>query len=216
MLRVENAVVGYYKKPLINIGQLQINPGEMILITGENGAGKTTFAESLQGQIPLLEGKVDHTFTHRAYVPQSVDFDTTFPLSLYQVIAMGMPGYQKPLSWLSPAYLRREREAVMDIVQRIGLEGKEQLLFFAASGGQFRRALIARALVSNPGFILLDEPFANLDDIGMESIADILMKEKEENDRCLLLIDHIHPPNIKYDRGLHVANKRIHENEVAL
>jgi ABC-type Mn2+/Zn2+ transport system ATPase subunit len=186
---LNNASLGYGKKTVLSNVSLSIFEGDVCLIKGANGSGKTTLGLGILGILKLQSGIRESSFVHSAYVPQTSRFDPQYPITLEELVSMGLREYCA----LHPFARDAKREAnikTRDSLARVGLSGKERKLFHQVSGGEFQRALIARALVSSPDIVLLDEPFANIDRAGKREIKELLLEESKRLNFTLIIIDH--------------------------
>lgn len=188
MLTLTNASIGYGRRPLISCIDLTICDGDVIFLSGANGSGKSTLAKSLIGVLPLVAGDRKSTFRRLAYVPQSSHFEVQYPLTVAALVEQGV---SEPalLRAVLPAMRRSRREKARQVLHELGLISCAQSLLREVSGGQLQRALIARALIGDPDFLLLDEPFSNLDRSGRGETARILQQFAGRG-RTVCVIDH--------------------------
>lgn len=170
---------------------IQINPGEFIGIIGPNGGGKTTLLKLILGFLKPTSGKVqvfgnDPTkrLSQLAYVPQTQRFDRQFPISVMEVV---LSGRLSQLSWLG-RYSAKDKEIALHSLERVGLADFQSQTFGTLSGGQAQRALIARALASEPQMILLDEPTASVDSRSEAEIYEIL--KTLQGSMTILMVTH--------------------------
>ncbi|UOE43338.1 metal ABC transporter ATP-binding protein [Agromyces larvae] len=158
-----------------------IAPGEAVALIGPNGAGKSTLLQGLLGLVPRTAGTVrfagseasDRSRAGRGelgFLPQTVELDPDFPISLEQVV---MQGRYRRLGWLRwPG--RADRAAVRAALDAVGLADLAKHQFGELSGGQRQRGLLARALASDPALLLLDEPFNGLDQPNRDALIETL------------------------------------------
>lgn len=152
-------------------------PGEFIGVIGPNGGGKTTFLKLLMGFLIPTQGKIEiFGKTPEAarlkigYVPQSLRYDKQFPISVLEVVLMGR---LSKLSWLGK-YTKEDQEAAQEALQTVDMWEFRKQAFGTLSGGQAQRTLIARALISKPELLLLDEPTASVDTNAQQEIYELL------------------------------------------
>ncbi len=191
-LRSENLVKIYGKREVVKSVSINVNRGEIVGLLGPNGAGKTTTFYMMVGFVSPYSGSV---FLG--------DEDIT-ALPMYKRAQKGV-GYlpQEPsvfrkltvedniLAILEMMNLNKDQQAerLEELIREFGLEKVRKNVGDSLSGGERRRTEIARALASNPSFILLDEPFAGIDPIAVEDIQYIVAKLKTKN-IGILITDH--------------------------
>jgi zinc transport system ATP-binding protein len=168
-----------------------IHAGQKVCMVGPNGGGKTTLVKLILGLLSPTRGQV-RVFGRRpaqqrtriGYAPQHVAFDPRFPVSVTDVVLMGRIG---AAGMLGP-YRRADRQAAAGALQNVGLADLAKRPFSDLSGGQRQRVLIARAIVSAPDLLILDEPTANLD-IGVEANFHELLDQLSEA-LTLVMVSH--------------------------
>ena len=159
--------------------------GEMAFLTGHSGAGKSTLLKLLlgllqpqAGHIQILGQPPQQSRQQLGYVPQHPNFSRDFPITVEQVVRLGqlgMPKQAKP----------QQRQAINQALAEVEAGQLAQRQIGSLSGGQLQRVLLARALVSNPKILLLDEPTANIDQRLESDIFDLL---KRLNARMAILV----------------------------
>lgn len=185
LLRYEDAAFAYEGRPPSLEGvELRLQPGEAVALIGPNGAGKSTLLKGILGLVPLVRG-VGEVLGRPGgrrppggvgYMPQSDEIDPSFPVTLRQVVMMGRYRALGPLR--RPG--RADRRAVDAVLERTGLSDLAGRRFGDLSGGQQQRGILARALVSRPRLLLLDEPFNGLDRTNREALLATLRELREE------------------------------------
>ncbi len=167
MLRIEHLVYHYGERAVLNGVGLTVAPGEVVSLVGPNGAGKSTLIKCVNTILKPASGVVEingrsaRSFNRRemartvAYVPQQVGQAMSMP-----VIDMIRLGRAPHRGLHSPEH---ERDVVMGVIERMGLQAYAFRLYGELSGGERQRVLIARALAQEGDLMLLDEPTANLD-----------------------------------------------------
>lgn len=155
---------------------LGVEPGEIVTILGPNGSGKSTLLRALLGILPLSKGSITRAPGLRiGYVPQRLVIERTMPLSLRRFLSL-------------PRRVTDARAAAA--LAQVGLDGKEGLQMAALSGGQMQRALLARALLSNPQLLILDEPTQGLDQPGEAAFYRLIEEVRAGTGAAVLMVSH--------------------------
>lgn len=167
-IRLEGVGVAYGPVWPLRDVDLDIAAGELVGIVGPSGAGKTTLLRVLLGEVRPTTGSVYLSVGSRAgasgrvavgYVPQLEMSERTFPLTVQGAVELGAAATSARVPWFS----RVERAAAKRTLDRLGIGDLGARSLHELSGGQFQRVLFARALVSDPGVLLLDEPTSGID-----------------------------------------------------
>ncbi|RLE50377.1 MAG: metal ABC transporter ATP-binding protein [Candidatus Methanomethylicota archaeon] len=186
-----------------------------LAIIGPNGAGKSTLLRAMLGQLKILRGElkvmgIDVKENPRAirrmvgYVPQRERINFEVPLKVKDVILMGLLTKLKP-----PRIPRRsDLEAAKKALEAVGLEDLWNESFAHLSGGQQQRVLIARAMVSDPTILLLDEPFSGVDTKSYWEIITVL-RSLRLKDKSIILVTHDINPIVDCIDKVLLLNKRI-------
>lgn len=191
MIVLEDVSFGYDKTLVLENVNLAIKNHELVGIFGPNGGGKTTLLKLLMGFLKPTRGTIQISgtspkaaSTRIGYVPQITRFDKQFPLSVLDVVLMGA------LSKLTPwgTYPSEVKKKAREILAQVGLIDKENQAFGTLSGGQAQRTLIARALLSDPELLLLDEPTASIDPAAEEDVYQLLNSLKGK--MAILMVTH--------------------------
>ncbi|HEX2053710.1 MAG TPA: metal ABC transporter ATP-binding protein [Actinomycetota bacterium] len=182
LLRVLNGVDVTFRK------------GEFVTLLGSNGSGKTTLVRALLGLLPLVSGEVllfgtplrqFRDWARIGYVPQRFGASSGVPATVEEVVLTGRIALARRLR----GYSRKDRQAVLESLERMGLGELRRQRVSQLSGGQQQRVLIARALVNQPEFLLLDEPVSSIDLENQELFAGSL-QELTESGVTVLLVAH--------------------------
>ena len=196
-LDVRGVSAGYAPgHPVLTDVTFQAEEGQAIGVLGPNGGGKTTLFRVLRDELTPLTGVVERTES-LASVPQGDTARLDFPVSARDVALMGAYA-RTPWFRRIAAQDRRRADEALD---RVGLADRAGTRFGALSGGQRRRTLIARALVQDAQTLLLDEPFAGVDQHSEQTILQVLDDLTNEG-RTLLIATHDLEQARRWDRVL--------------
>ena len=159
-IALHNLTLGYERHPAVHHLSITIDPGSLVAVVGPNGAGKSTLVKALAGQLRPIEGWVEGLEHHRvAWLPQHSGVDRSFPISVQELVMLGLWHEVGALARFTPAH----RAACHRALGAVGLLGFEQRSIDTLSGGQMQRALFARLILQDAPVVLLDEPFAAVD-----------------------------------------------------
>ncbi len=157
---------GYEKQEVLTDVTLRIMPGDFVGLLGPSGSGKTTLLRSVLGAVNIYEGEVlvygVSTASKRprvGYVPQLETIDWNFPVTVREVVMMGRTMENRLFPW----YRKEEKELADQMMDRLGILHLAGRHIRELSGGQQQRVFLARALVSSPQLLLLDEPTSGVD-----------------------------------------------------
>ena len=162
---LRGAAVGYEGEIALRGLDMEVRAGELIGVVGPSGCGKTTLLRALIGDVEAYGGVIaqgtrpDGGRLRVSYVPQVETVDWNFPITVEQVVLLGLWRERRWLPWVSSG----ERERVRAVLEEVGIADLAGRSIRALSGGQQQRAFLARALVSEPDLLLLDEPTNGLD-----------------------------------------------------
>ncbi|MEM6589746.1 MAG: zinc ABC transporter ATP-binding protein AztA [Pseudomonadota bacterium] len=169
-LAFRNLTLGYDALPAVKQLDTQISEGSLTAIVGPNGAGKSTLLKGVTGVLSPIEGQIELNGFVRddiAYLPQGSDIDRSFPITVTDLVAMGLWREIGSFGWLT----RGHRARIDEAIAAVGLTGLGKRAIGSLSGGQMQRALFARLLLQDARLVLLDEPFTAID---ARTMADLL------------------------------------------
>lgn len=184
----EKVHFAYRDAPVLSNVSFAVPRGECLVMIGPNGGGKSTVVrlmlgllEPQQGQIQVLGDTPRRASLRIGYVPQDVNGNREFPISVEDIVLMGClgPGRNTPLE---------KRKAAQQALERVGMGNFRHSRMAELSQGQRQRVLIARALVSSPEMLVLDEPTASVDAAMQEILFGILRDLKRE--MTVILVSH--------------------------
>ncbi|MEJ2321885.1 MAG: ABC transporter ATP-binding protein [Gammaproteobacteria bacterium] len=182
--------------PVLKGIDLQVMDGEFLGIVGPNAGGKSTLLKLIlgllqpdAGSIRVMDKKPSAASHLLGYLPQYPSFPRDFPISVEQVVQLGRIGYKRTGGWrgtlLPGRVTRADREAAHKALAEVEAGNIATRQIGSLSGGQLQRVLLARALISEPRILLLDEPTSNIDQRMEGEIFDLL---KELNRRMTILV----------------------------
>lgn len=188
VLRLENVTLAWGNRTILKNISGSFKKGSFTAIVGPNGAGKSTLIKAIVGQLALKSGDIviaDEYKRDLSLLPQHTELDRDFPMTTFDLVSMGVWRDLGPFRSLSAG----QRQQIMQALLQVGLVEQAQDLIGSLSGGQLQRAFFARLLVRNAQVIILDEPFAAVDEDTQESLLPIL-KQWHEEGRTILIVLH--------------------------
>jgi zinc transport system ATP-binding protein len=194
VVEVRGAVVTLGDRAVLHGVDLTVPPGEVVTLLGANGSGKSTLVRAAVGLVPLTAGEVRlfgtplavfHDWSRIGYVPQRTTAAAGVPATVREVVASGRLARRS----LFRSGTRRDREAVEEAIELVGLSDRTDESVSALSGGQQQRVLIARAAAGDPDLLVLDEPNAGIDRRSQEAFARAL-RTFVASGRTVLLVLH--------------------------
>jgi len=161
--------------------------GQMHLLIGPNGAGKTSLLKSMLGLMPH-RGEIQRHWPGEkmlpVYIPQQPRFDQVLPVTVADFLSAGLTR--------KPVFFRRNREVlerVDQMLQQVGLAGKQQLSLGKLSGGERQRLMFAQALSRETDLWFLDEPMTGLDGEGQQLVTELMLSLREQA-KTLVVVHH--------------------------
>jgi lipopolysaccharide export system ATP-binding protein len=212
ILESRQLVKRYKKRTVVNEVSLQVRRGEIVGLLGPNGAGKTTSFYMVVGLIKPDSGRI------------FLDDQDITPMPMYQRARRGIGYLSQEASVFRNLTVRENLESVLEffdtpkaeihrradaLIQEFRLETVVDAKGYSLSGGERRRTEIARALITQPGFLLLDEPFAGVDPIAVEDIQHIVTSLRERGIGILITDHNVHETLAITDRAYLMFEGRI-------
>ena len=176
LIAARDVSVGYGAGHILSNVNLAIEPGEIVTIVGPNGSGKTTLIKTFLGAVQPDLGVISAQAGLRiGYVPQRMAVDTSMPMTVARFLSLP---------------IRQSLERQNKVLRRVGVSGVEHQQMSDLSGGQFQRVLLARALLSDPHILILDEPTQGMDQPGMAGFYCLIEEVRRETGCAVLMVSH--------------------------
>ena len=211
IIQISDLNAAYEEKTVLSHVDLTVYERDFLGIIGPNGGGKTTLIKSILGLHQPQKGKI-HFFKNgkevpeinMGYLPQYNNIDKKFPISVYEVILSGLSKQKS----IFQRYSNEQHELVRQMIIQMGLEGMDKRAIGELSGGQLQRALLGRALVSNPEVIILDEPNTYIDKRFEAKLYSLL--EEINKERAIILVSHDIGTILKNVKTIACVNETVH------
>jgi manganese/zinc/iron transport system ATP- binding protein len=193
-LLLRDVTIAYGDRVVLSRVNADIPRSQVVSIVGPNGSGKSTLLKAIAGLIPTVSGEItlfDEPIAHMrrrvAYVPQREDVDWSFPVSVRDVVMMG----RYPRRGWFQRFGREDAHIVEHAMAHLGIGALAGRQIRELSGGQQRRAFIARAIAQEADVILLDEPMTGIDAETHDRILDLFDEWRAEG-KVVLYATHSH------------------------
>ena len=216
IVEIKNVWFAYNGQTVLEDVSLDIRQGDFIAMIGPNGGGKTTLLKLMlgllrpnKGAIRVLGDPTAKASHHIGYVSQDVDINRSFPITAIDVVLMGKlePGKR----WVKSSV--QDRTDALDALERMEVADYASSKIGELSGGQRQRVFIARALVTQPKVLLLDEPTASIDTKGQAEFYRLL--KTLNKDIPILVVSHDLVAISTYVKSVGCVNKRLHYHNQA-
>jgi len=176
LISLNSVTIGYDNKIVLRDVDLTVKRGEIITIVGPNGSGKTSVMRALIGALVPKTGSVSRSKSLRVgYVPQKLNVDHSFPITVRRFLSVPT---------------RASVEQISEAAVLVGILDILDQQIATLSGGQFQRALVARAIIDTPDLLLLDEPTQGLDQNGAARFYQLISELKAKLDCAIVLVSH--------------------------
>jgi zinc transport system ATP-binding protein len=191
IVRLENLWIYYDSIAVLEAVSLSIERNDFIGIIGPNGGGKTTLLKAILGLLKPHRGRVivlgnppERMRRFIGYLPQYSLFDHDFPISVYEVVLMGRSGQRRMFN----QYTKEDKELAIEALREVGMLDFKDRQIGKLSGGEQQRVFVARALVTEPKILLLDEPTASVDTQMRMGFYELLERLKQR--MAIVLVSH--------------------------
>ena len=161
LISVKDLNFKYHNEIILENISFDIIKGQNVAILGRNGGGKSTLIKVLLGFLKKKSGEIKFFIDKKkiGYLPQIREFDASFPINIFDLVISGLTEKKN----LFRHFNEEEKKKTENLLKEFGISHLKDKLISEVSGGQLQRALIARALISSPEIIFLDEPESFLD-----------------------------------------------------
>ncbi len=209
MLEVKNLSVSYYDKKVLDNINFKLDGQKIVGIIGPNGAGKSTMIKAILNLIQKDTGEIvweNDLYHHRkvSYLPQRNNVDWDFPISVLEVVSMGL----YPKVGVGKKLNKDDMEKAQEALNSVGMGDYRDTQIGQLSGGQQQRVFMARALVQNPDILFLDEPFVGIDTT-TEKLLMMILQELKSQGKLIFIVHHDLSKVHDYFDDLMILNKEI-------
>ena len=183
-----NVCVSDGRQDVLNGINLEIPKGIFLPFTGPNGSGKTTLLRAMLGLVPIQRGRIETPFRRHpaGYVPQHKVIDPLYPVSVSQIVEMGLYPERKRFFPLT----RDQKNRITHALEQLGMAEHAGKNFRELSGGMKQKIMIARALVCEPDVIIMDEPTSELDEQSEGEVLEHLLELNRNHGKTVLMVHH--------------------------
>jgi ABC-type Mn2+/Zn2+ transport system ATPase subunit len=187
VFRMNSLSMAYGDRTVLKEVNLVVRPGEFWFLLGTNGVGKTTLLKALLGLLRPLQGSLElhPEFAHPdfiGFVPQRCDLNRTLPTTVKEFVLLGLAGIR--------ANKKERIDHLAWALEKMNLKEMGEKSYWSLSGGQRQRALVARALIRRPRFLIADEPNMNLDLPAAYTLMEALKDLNRKDNLTVLFVTH--------------------------
>lgn len=209
LLTLRNVSVDYDGFRALDNVDLTIDSDDFLGVVGPNGGGKTTLVKTILGTLPYTGeiSRAKELFSRRepliGYLPQQISFDRSFPISVIETVLSGLQSSKRFLG----RYRKEDRIKALGLLQRTGIEEIGKKPIGEISGGQMQRALLCRAIISDPRLLILDEP-ANYVDSNFQNALYALLRELNQR-MAIVMVSHDAEAMSSVVKGILYVNRSV-------
>ncbi|HII05877.1 MAG TPA: metal ABC transporter ATP-binding protein [Methanotrichaceae archaeon] len=211
VVSIEDLSVNLGGRTVLDDVNLEVKEGDFLGLIGPNGGGKTTLLKAILGLVRPQRGRVlvfgmktEAARKRVGYLPQKSLFDQKFPISALEVVMMGRYGKRGLFGRYSP----EDRDSALDALSAVRMQEHADREIGALSGGQQQRIFVARALVSEPDLLLLDEPANGIDSSRQRVFYELLSELNEK--MTIIMVSHDISAVSTYVKKIACVNKRVY------
>lgn len=213
MIKIQNLSFAYQKDLILEEINISIIEKDFLAIIGPNGGGKSTLLKLLLSILKTDKGSIeidDKIQNSIGYVPQNTDVNINFPINTQEVVMMGIKERRKRTIF---GYNKEEKTLASNILNKVNMEAFAKNKIGSLSGGQRQRVMIARALISNPKILILDEPTSNIDKQGQKDIYNLLKELNKEI--TIIVVSHDISVTLEYANKVAYLNKTLSYHDIS-
>lgn len=214
IITLEHVFAGYEEKVALQNVSLEVFDHDFLGVIGPNGGGKTTLMRVILGMLKPFSGKVSYFREGRqvpeitiGYLPQYNDIDRQFPISVEEVVLSGLSREKK----LFASFKDTHKQQVEQTLEKLGMEDFAQRPIGSLSGGQLQRVLLARAIVSRPEVVVLDEPNTYIDKRFQEQMYQML--DVINRDCAIIIVSHDVGTILQNVKAVACVNRTLHYHD---
>ena len=209
---VKNLTFYYEDEPVLQDVSYHVNPGEFVILTGENGAAKSTLVKSTLGLLKPTSGTITIAKKNVAgekisigYIPQQIaSFNAGFPSTVIELVRSGRFPRNR---WFKPL-TKRDHQHVEKALKAVGMWDMRNKRIGELSGGQKQRISLARTFATDPDLFILDEPTTGMDETSRNEFYRLLKHNARDHGKAILMITHDHEDIKAYaDRQIRLVRK---------
>lgn len=216
IIQIEHLSAGYEGKQVLNDINLTVYQDDYLGIIGPNGGGKTTLMRLILGLLKPTDGDIrffkngeEVKEIAMGYLPQYNALDKQFPISVYEVVLSGL----SKSKGLFARYSKTQHQQVKDTLERMQLTDLKDRHIGALSGGQLQRVLLARAIVSKPDVVILDEPNTYIDRRFQKQMYEML--EQINKECAIIIVSHDIAEVLNNVKHIACVNHHLHYHDTA-
>lgn len=214
LIEINNMDAAYNRQLVLSNVSLSIYDRDFVGIIGPNGGGKTTLLKIILGLMKPLKGRIDFNFERSeiGYLPQDSRVDDRFPITVREVVASGLEKGLRSGHRIN----KSQRAQIISVLRKVGLEQLQSRSIGELSGGELQRTMLARAVVSSPRILILDEPDTHVDNRFEMELYELL--KQLNSSITILLVSHDIGTISPYIKTIACVNRDLHyhsSNEIS-
>ncbi|WP_416885574.1 metal ABC transporter ATP-binding protein [Marinospirillum sp.] len=204
LARFSNLTLGYEKHPAVHHLNGDLYQGDLLAVVGPNGGGKSTLLKGMMSQLTPLGGRIEWPQPQKlAYLPQRARLDLDFPLRVIDFVALGF----WPQVGAFGGVRRTALDQVSQALHQVGMQRFEKRSLDSLSGGQLQRVLFARLILEDAQLILLDEPFAAVDEATQEDLMQLIQHWHQQGRTIIAVLHDLQQVKRHFPRCLLLARE---------